>query len=188
MDVPHNATQYVADKILSINEKSTFSLLPLTDSAARITQDDEIFNRARLVNTAFFMQVILRDYVGTILGMVRDGSTWRLDPLEVTISDATKAVRLLISTPQVCQGFWSLSHTPRRRECRIYRIQPIIPVACVRVAAGHGVDRAGFQETVSRERVGSGTTVPLSPSSPEPAIDYRRGFPSGRYQKNAAWP
>lgn len=49
-----------------------------------MAQDDEIFNRARLVNTAFFMQVILRDYVGVILGMVRDGSTWRLDPLEVT--------------------------------------------------------------------------------------------------------
>lgn len=40
-------------------------------------QDDEIFERARLVNCAFFMQVILRDYVGGILGLVRDGSTWR---------------------------------------------------------------------------------------------------------------
>lgn len=113
MDIPHSARQYIADKILSINEKSTFSPLPLTDPAARITQDDEIFSRARLVNTAFFMQVILRDYVGTILGMVRDGSTWRLDPLEVTITDVTRAVHLLISTPQGCQGFWSLSHTPR---------------------------------------------------------------------------
>lgn len=73
---------------MSINEKSTFSLLPITDPAARTAQDDEIFNRARLVNTAFFMQVILRDYVGVILGLVRDGSTWRLDPLEVAINDA----------------------------------------------------------------------------------------------------
>ena len=73
---------------MNINERSTFSPLPLTDSAVRMVQDDEIFNRARLVNTAFFMQVIVRDWVGVILGMVRDGSTWRLDPLEVTINDA----------------------------------------------------------------------------------------------------
>lgn len=76
--------QYVADKILSINEKSAYSPLPIADSAVRTAQDDEIFNRARLVNTAFFMQIILRDYVGVILGLIRDGSTWRLDPLEVT--------------------------------------------------------------------------------------------------------
>lgn len=37
-----------------------------------------------MVNTAFFMQVILADYVGSILGLVRDGLTWRLDPLAVS--------------------------------------------------------------------------------------------------------
>ena len=68
---------------MSINEKSTFLTPPLADSAAQTAQDDEIFHRARLVNTACFVQVILRDYVGVILGMVRDGSTWRLNPLEV---------------------------------------------------------------------------------------------------------
>lgn len=30
------------------------------------------------------MQVILTDYVGVILGLVRDGITWRLDPLSVS--------------------------------------------------------------------------------------------------------
>ena len=44
-----------------------------------------------MVNTAFFMQVILRDYVGAILGLIRDGSTWRLDPLEVTIDNVIGA-------------------------------------------------------------------------------------------------
>lgn len=37
-----------------------------------------------MVNTAFFMQIILADYVGGILGLVRDGLTWRLDPLAVS--------------------------------------------------------------------------------------------------------
>lgn len=46
-------------------------------------QEDELFQRARLVNCGFFMKVILGDYVGVILGLVRDGSTWRLDPLSV---------------------------------------------------------------------------------------------------------
>lgn len=48
-----------------------------------MAQDDEIFARARLVNTAYFIQVILGDYVGGILGLTRDGLGWRLDPLAV---------------------------------------------------------------------------------------------------------
>ncbi|TEB25040.1 heme peroxidase [Coprinellus micaceus] len=44
-------------------------------------QDEEIFQRARLVNCGYFMHIILGDYVGAILGLVRDGSSWRLDPL-----------------------------------------------------------------------------------------------------------
>ena len=55
----------------------------LTDEQARKAQDDEIFARARLVNTGFFMQMVLGDYVGAILGLVRDGLDWRLDPLSV---------------------------------------------------------------------------------------------------------
>ena len=55
----------------------------LTDEQARKAQDDEIFARARLVNAGFFMQMVLGDYVGAILGLVRDGLDWRLDPLSV---------------------------------------------------------------------------------------------------------
>jgi linoleate 10R-lipoxygenase len=73
----------VAEKILSINERKTFCYPPPTDKYARDRQDEEIFQRARLVNTNYFMQMILRDYVGAILGLVRDGSDWRLDPLMV---------------------------------------------------------------------------------------------------------
>ena len=57
---------------------------PPSDKDLRNAQDEEIFQRARLVNTAYFMQVILRDYVGAILGLARDGSSWRLDPLAVS--------------------------------------------------------------------------------------------------------
>jgi linoleate 10R-lipoxygenase len=74
----------VAEKILSINEYGKFKYPPPSDQTARDVQDEEIFQRARLVNTGYFMQIILRDYVGSILGLTRDGSAWRLDPLAVS--------------------------------------------------------------------------------------------------------
>jgi linoleate 10R-lipoxygenase len=59
-------------------------LSPLpNEEAARFAQDDELFERARLVNCGFFMQAILRDYVGAILALVQDNVHWRLNPLEV---------------------------------------------------------------------------------------------------------
>ena len=74
----------MAEKILSINERRTFHDLPISNPDDRERQDEEIFQRARLVNTGYFVQIILRDYVGAILGLVRDGSPWRLDPIMVS--------------------------------------------------------------------------------------------------------
>jgi linoleate 10R-lipoxygenase len=81
-----SSLKYVAEKILSINENGNFKNPPPT-GPSRATQDEEIFQRARLVNAAYFVQVILRDYVGAILGLARDGSSWRLDPLMVNRED-----------------------------------------------------------------------------------------------------
>ena len=61
----------------------------MADEQTRKAQDDEIFARARLVNAGFFMQMVLGDYVGAILGLVRDGLDWRLDPLSVSYSYVT---------------------------------------------------------------------------------------------------
>ncbi|KAK7052388.1 heme peroxidase [Favolaschia claudopus] len=71
---------YTAQKILEINEHGSYKM-QFQNDAEKLAQDDEIFNRARLVNCGYFMQIILGDYVGAILGLVRDGYTWRLDPL-----------------------------------------------------------------------------------------------------------
>ena len=49
------------------------------------------------MNTAFFVQAIFRDYVGVILGMIQDCSTWRLDPLEVGIINVVEFDQPLIS-------------------------------------------------------------------------------------------
>jgi linoleate 10R-lipoxygenase len=75
--------QFIADKILSINERGSFSSPPPTEETACLIQDDELFHRARLINCGFFMQIILQDYIGAILGLVRDGVDWRLNPLQV---------------------------------------------------------------------------------------------------------
>ncbi|KAL1744904.1 heme peroxidase [Schizophyllum fasciatum] len=74
---------HIAQRLLDINEKERYrAVADLNgDEEALRKQDDEIFHRTRLVNCGFFMQVILADYVGAILGLVRDGLSWRLDPL-----------------------------------------------------------------------------------------------------------
>ncbi|KZV76244.1 heme peroxidase [Peniophora sp. CONT] len=82
---------YIAQKILAINENGTYQNPPPSDEAARKNQDEEVFQRARLVNCGFFMQIILGDYVAAILGLVRDGITWRLDP-RIPIREADGAV------------------------------------------------------------------------------------------------
>lgn len=51
------------------------------------------------------MQAILRDYVGVILGLVRDGSPWRLNPLEVIITAAAAFAYSLTSVFPGRQGF-----------------------------------------------------------------------------------
>lgn len=76
--------KYIAEKILDINENGNLSSPPPKDEKLRLAQDDEIFHRARLVNCGYFMHIILGDYVGAILGLVRDQSDWRLDPLMVS--------------------------------------------------------------------------------------------------------
>lgn len=76
--------KYIAEKILNINENGNLRSPPPEDEKSRLAQDDEIFHRARLVNCGYFMHIILGDYVGAILGLVRDESDWRLDPLMVS--------------------------------------------------------------------------------------------------------
>ncbi|KAG6918081.1 hypothetical protein DXG01_016533 [Tephrocybe rancida] len=81
MNRNHN---FIAERLLNIDENGTYSQSPKTDEDRRI-QDDDIFDRTRLINCGFFMNIILGDYVGAILGLVADGSGWRLDPLMVDL-------------------------------------------------------------------------------------------------------
>ncbi|KAI0034621.1 heme peroxidase [Vararia minispora EC-137] len=89
----HNASSsvlYIAEQILNINEHGEFSDPPPEDPRARAYQEEKLFQTARLVNCGFFMQITLGDYVAAILGLVRDGVSWRLDPrIPVRKADGT---------------------------------------------------------------------------------------------------
>lgn len=97
-----NIVQYIAEKIMSINEQGTFKSPDSLDEKARLSQDEEIFQRTRLVNCGFFMQIILDDYVGAILGLSRDGYSWRLPVREVNRCSRYKYSLLLTNAPLGC--------------------------------------------------------------------------------------
>ena len=81
--------QYIARKLLEINERGTYvdPDIPSNDpdrSKKLLKQEDEIFNTARLVNCAWFGAAIFADYFSSILGLVRQGSSWSLNPFGVS--------------------------------------------------------------------------------------------------------
>jgi linoleate 10R-lipoxygenase len=86
---------------LAINERETFENPPPADKDKLVQQEEEIFQTARLINCAWFgagkhkftllgchlvdhFPVVFSDYFSTILGLVRYGNSWSLQPFEVS--------------------------------------------------------------------------------------------------------
>ncbi|KAG8731386.1 hypothetical protein FRC11_004322 [Ceratobasidium sp. 423] len=70
-------TTPAASRFLGLdNQASRKTRTPLEE------QDHVIFNTARLINCGFFMHIIISDYIGAILGLTREGSSYSLNPLE----------------------------------------------------------------------------------------------------------
>ncbi|KAJ7055860.1 heme peroxidase [Mycena amicta] len=66
---------YIAEMLLKINERGTWTdPPPKDDDKARAKQDEEIFQIAKLVNCGHFMSFIVGDYVAAFLG-VSEGIT-----------------------------------------------------------------------------------------------------------------
>lgn len=84
--------QYIAQKLLEINERGTWwNPDTIPDNVERdgriiprdeiiIQQEEEIFQTARLINCGWFGFVVFSDYFSAILGLVRQGNSWSLDP------------------------------------------------------------------------------------------------------------
>lgn len=77
--------------LLQLNERGTWTdpdLIPKDDpqrTSKIIKQEEEIFQTARLINCGWFATVVFSDYFCSILGLVRDGSSWSLKPFEVSV-------------------------------------------------------------------------------------------------------
>lgn len=71
---------YIAKKLLEINENQRFSYGPGQRLKSKEEQDEVLFQTARLVNNGCFANVVVHDYVRTIVGTHAD-SNLTLDPL-----------------------------------------------------------------------------------------------------------
>ncbi|KAI0732597.1 heme peroxidase [Fomitopsis betulina] len=80
---------YIANMLLSINEKKKWTD-PASLSADDLKrQDEDIFQTARLVNCGHFMALIFGDYVAGFLGLARDGCTWSMNPFDIIKKSST---------------------------------------------------------------------------------------------------
>ena len=82
--------QYIAQKLLEINERRTYTNpddVPLEDPQRvkkLAEQDEDIFQTARLINCSWFASAIFSDYFHSILGLVRQGTSWTLTSFGVS--------------------------------------------------------------------------------------------------------
>ncbi|THV05525.1 linoleate diol synthase [Dendrothele bispora CBS 962.96] len=71
---------YIAKKLFDINERGTYKDPSQLSKEQANAQDEELFQTARLINIGWFGTVVFSDYLSCILGLVRQGSNWSLNP------------------------------------------------------------------------------------------------------------
>lgn len=72
---------YVASQLKIINEGNRFSRDPQqSPEAAQKKVDEDLFQTARLITCGLYVNIILHDYVRTILNLHATDSSWTLDP------------------------------------------------------------------------------------------------------------
>jgi hypothetical protein len=71
---------YIAKELLRINENERFSYGPGKRLSTKEEQDENLFQTARLINNGCYANVIIHDYIRTIIGTTAD-SDFVLDPL-----------------------------------------------------------------------------------------------------------
>jgi linoleate 8R-lipoxygenase/9,12-octadecadienoate 8-hydroperoxide 8R-isomerase len=71
---------YVVQNLAVINEGGRFTKPDESDKKAYTRYDNDLFQTGRLVTCGLYVNIILKDYVGTILNLNRTNSIWDLDP------------------------------------------------------------------------------------------------------------
>jgi linoleate 10R-lipoxygenase len=90
---------YIAEQLPVINENGRFTKpkgTPEDNSAGWKKYDNDIFQTARLITGGLYINIILLDYLRTIVNLNRSSTTWTLDP-RVDMGDTTKG-----TTPRGC--------------------------------------------------------------------------------------
>lgn len=71
---------YVVTQLAEINEGRRFTKPDESDVKGYATWDNDLFQTGRLVTCGLYVNIILKDYVRTILNLNRTDSLWSLDP------------------------------------------------------------------------------------------------------------
>ncbi|KKA20520.1 Linoleate 8R-lipoxygenase [Rasamsonia emersonii CBS 393.64] len=71
---------YVVQNLAVINEDGRFTKPDESDTKAYAKYDNDLFQTGRLVTCGLYVNIILKDYVRTILNLNRTNSVWALDP------------------------------------------------------------------------------------------------------------
>jgi linoleate 8R-lipoxygenase/9,12-octadecadienoate 8-hydroperoxide 8R-isomerase len=71
---------YVVEQLAAINEGGRFTKPDEADTKAYERYDNDLFQTGRLVTCGLYVNIILKDYVRTILNINRIDSIWSLDP------------------------------------------------------------------------------------------------------------
>lgn len=81
---------YIVDQLASINEANRFTKpKDGADKTAYTKYDNDLFQTARLINCGLYVNIILKDYVRTILNLNRTDSDWDLDPRTAKLTGPT---------------------------------------------------------------------------------------------------
>ncbi|CAO2655875.1 Nn.00g046780.m01.CDS01 [Neocucurbitaria sp. VM-36] len=74
---------YIAEQLATVDEGARFTL-PGSDTMSYSTivkkRDEDLFQTSRLVTNGLYINIVLNDYVRTILNLQRVQSSWSLDP------------------------------------------------------------------------------------------------------------
>ncbi|KAJ5669994.1 Psi-producing oxygenase A [Penicillium maclennaniae] len=81
---------FVVTQLAEINEGGRFTKPDKSNTTAYATWDNDLFQTARLVTCGLYINIVLKDYVRTILNLNRTDSKWSLDP-RAEIKSATEA-------------------------------------------------------------------------------------------------
>jgi hypothetical protein len=78
---------HIAEQLALINEGGRFDVPSTTTEPSKesresllANRDNNLFQTARLVTSGLYVQIILNDYIRTILNLQRTSSSWNLDP------------------------------------------------------------------------------------------------------------